>query len=595
MLLSTFSNVSSESFSQNYLFSLKCGINNNAINLSVPSSLYDYYQNMDKTVREDIDFANFVTPEVFFSLANQIRTLIGNKTCKDELFANAVLDLVHQIRYEDNVNETKYPVETIVEQAGKCDTDSFLAASIMKAGGLDVVLLYFKGVHHMNVGVHLPYEPYGTWWWQQSVGYEFDGKKYWVAECTPLIDWKVGDLPPLMDGEKPIIIPIKAFDESFSAQVSSQIDKVLNSSSISIDISLDYSNLTEWKREYTIYGSINPALSNQNIVCYITQDGLNYNIIQTITNKFGYFSFSWRPNSTGSFFVKTSWSGNSDFCAVDSEMLALFLGFPNSLMQFTDLDDVLVYSHPSLDNNLLDSIRGVGSFFSSQISGSAVVVGGEFKLFDFSEAAGFAGDKKTPIMLDPSMSYLTIYPSELPEGLGDTINDQLGLMLLGNAENSYILEVKGLPNGDISDFGSSAHEGFVVINAADQVQEGFWYGIEIGMSQDQVTFKLFDESEVLIRDFETDIGECVVEEILFILANCRANDVVFRDLQFDSSSGEILSLTENYERDSFSQLLVFFVVFAIFLIFGCFIFYFKNNGQLGNWLKFKSNYLDVAI
>ena len=79
------------------------------------------------------------------------------------------------------VNDIKYPVETIVENSGKCDTLSLLAASIMKAGGLDVVLLYFKDVHHMNVGVYLPYEPHTTWWWLTPTGYKFGGKTYWIV------------------------------------------------------------------------------------------------------------------------------------------------------------------------------------------------------------------------------------------------------------------------------------------------------------------------------------------------------------------------------------------------------------------------------
>lgn len=53
----------------------------------------------------------------------------------------------------------KYPVEVIVENEGDCDLLSFVAASIMMAGGLDIVLLYYESQKHMNVGVNLTHAP----------------------------------------------------------------------------------------------------------------------------------------------------------------------------------------------------------------------------------------------------------------------------------------------------------------------------------------------------------------------------------------------------------------------------------------------------
>jgi len=46
-----------------------------------------------------------------------------------------------------------------VENEGDCDLFSFVAASTMMAGGLDVVLLLYETQSHMNVGVNLSHEP----------------------------------------------------------------------------------------------------------------------------------------------------------------------------------------------------------------------------------------------------------------------------------------------------------------------------------------------------------------------------------------------------------------------------------------------------
>ena len=89
--------------------------------------------------------------------------------------------ITHQIQYKES-GPQKYPIETLMENEGDCDLFSFLAASIMKAGGIDVVLLLYEEEEHMNVGVNLPQEPNDA----RSNVYYFmhETKKYYAAECT---------------------------------------------------------------------------------------------------------------------------------------------------------------------------------------------------------------------------------------------------------------------------------------------------------------------------------------------------------------------------------------------------------------------------
>jgi hypothetical protein len=101
---------------------------------SMPPSLYDYYNNESHLMRGDGDYAKFVTPIVFKSIAQNIQNLTRDKPHSDEQFANAVLMLVRQISYVKS--DVKYPVEAMVENSGDCDVLSLLVASIMKAGML---------------------------------------------------------------------------------------------------------------------------------------------------------------------------------------------------------------------------------------------------------------------------------------------------------------------------------------------------------------------------------------------------------------------------------------------------------------------------
>src|SRR3989304_10201954 len=157
----------SSNFERTFTFDVQQGLfrSMHTLYVSMPASLYDYYSSKSHFVNADGGYAKFVTSDAFIPIAEDIQNVTSNLAYSDEQFANAVLAIVRQVSY---VRSTmKYPVEAIVENSGDCDPLSLLAAAIMKAGGLDVVLLYYKGLSptHVNIGVHLPYSPvYRSGW-----------------------------------------------------------------------------------------------------------------------------------------------------------------------------------------------------------------------------------------------------------------------------------------------------------------------------------------------------------------------------------------------------------------------------------------------
>jgi hypothetical protein len=181
--------------------------------------LYKLYS--DKEYPSTAD--RFVTPQVFSQVASKIR----NVFIDDEDFANAVLMLVHQINYSTPCN-LKYPVETLVDNFGDCDVFSVLAASMMKVGGLDVVLLEYSGIDpwntllsHMSLGVYLQHTPSSsrtgkiTW-------YPYNGKNYYVAETTTTgTDWRVGEDPLYYIQAR--VISLENSDDSLFEQVTAEL------------------------------------------------------------------------------------------------------------------------------------------------------------------------------------------------------------------------------------------------------------------------------------------------------------------------------------------------------------------------------------
>jgi hypothetical protein len=294
------------------------GSTNYQLTVSATSSLYEYYRSKDHNVYS-YDFAKFVTPSSLKPIADDLWSIYSDD---DEDFANGVLMIVHQIPYEESAPQ-KYPVETIVENEGDCDLFSFIAASIMKAGGLDVVLLLYETQSHMNVGVYLSSEPNDA---RSTVHYyTHEEKQYYVAECTGddwRNGWRVGECPDLLNGASARIITLEDCEQSSPGQVSSSYG-VLAASSLSLAAS---SRFVIAGSTVTISGSISPTLAGRNITLYVSSWGSQLSVLVTVTtDSDGRYFYTWNPSSAGTCSIRASWSGDADYAGADSSVCTLIV------------------------------------------------------------------------------------------------------------------------------------------------------------------------------------------------------------------------------------------------------------------------------
>jgi len=285
------------------------------LTVSVTSSLYEYYRSKDHSV-QSYQFAKFITPYTLKPIADNLWTIYND----DEDFANGVLMIVHQIPYQASTPQ-KYPVETIVENEGDCDLFSFLAASIMMAGGLDVVLLYYEGQGHMNVGVNLSHAPQDA---RSTVFYfSYDSERYYVAETTGSDwenGWRVGEYPDQLRGASAQIITLEDAEQSSPGQVSSSYT-ALTTSSITLTLS---STLVIPGDTVTISGSISPAHSDEVVTIYIRSNDSPWVILKTVSaDSNGKYSYTWTPNAPDTQYLRASWSGDTDHAGADSNIQTL--------------------------------------------------------------------------------------------------------------------------------------------------------------------------------------------------------------------------------------------------------------------------------
>jgi len=302
----------SENYSQSYqLLEKPNGSIYYRLNVTVQQSLYEYYTEKSHQLISNNDFAKFVTPYALKPIADSL----GEIYTDDEDFANGVLMIVHQIPYEVTT-PAKYPVETIVENEGDCDLFSYVASSIMKAGGLDTVLLYYETQTHMNVGVSLSHVPADT----RSDAYyiTYNNIKYYVAECTGgdwRNGWRVGECPTELKQAPVQVITLENYEQWAPGQVSASY-KTLLPSTIMLNISPTY--LIQGST-VTLSGQLSPVLQNKTITIYMKDSSSPWSVLDMVTtDSSGRFVYAWIPEAASICYIRASWSGDEDYVGVDS-------------------------------------------------------------------------------------------------------------------------------------------------------------------------------------------------------------------------------------------------------------------------------------
>jgi hypothetical protein len=294
------------------------------LNIIVPEALLQYYEGSSHRLSTLSDFARFVTPDAVKPIADCLRQIYPD----DEDFVNGALMIVHQIDYVET-KRGKYPAETLADNQGDCDIFSAVAASIIKAGGIDVVLLDYEEKNHMNIGVHLASPPVKARTEVYKVTYENDD--YYVAETTGgnwTSGWRVGECPDITKQTSAKVITLENAEMLSPGQVSASFKK-LEDSQLSLEI---WPPITLDGTTVTLKGSLTPTKPNENVTIYLGVSGFPWTILGTVrTRADGTFAYTWTADTAGTYAVRAIWAGDNTFAGSTSETMSatvipLFLG-----------------------------------------------------------------------------------------------------------------------------------------------------------------------------------------------------------------------------------------------------------------------------
>lgn len=521
---------------------------------SVPPSLYDYYLNKSHLITSEREYAKFVTPDAVRTIAENLRKTTPNTVYNDEAFANSALALVRQIPY--SVSARKYPVEAMVENSGDCDVLSFLAASIMKAGGLDVVLLVYRRLpgSHMNIGVNLPYKPLSIPE-TAPVGFEYDNKTYWVAECTPSGNWKAGQQPEDFAHVKPAIISLENHDEPAPAFISSSLNSPLIPSSISINLSLENMSAIEKGRSLKISGSISPAYSGKKVVMYISQDKPYGEVFQTYTDHLGKYSLTWNFTSTGKYYIRTNLIPFSTYSGSDSDLMTFFVGsYPNWVGLNT------ANYNPGHDNAgyKTSPSKSAEEFLRSNLVGTNVSLSGEFMIMktnqtitDSKQTITVPEREQTIILRRRQKVTLKMPEQTITVQESDQERNQFGF-ILQNSNGNYSANVRVLSDSDLTQIEKQSSENnSTFVNASSSIKENSWYNVFVNVSMGEMTGKLLGENGTLLEDFAVKVEATDNGEFGVLISCTPETFLAFKNLKVenrDQPTNELKGNTQLPER-----------------------------------------------
>ncbi len=276
------------------------------LNVTIPQVLYQYYVMQSHATYSDSDFTKFVTPYALKPIADKLWQIYNNT----EDFTNGVLMLVHQITYQE-VIPGRYPIETLVDGYGDCDLFAYIAASILEAGGIPVVLLFYKAQQHMEIGVDLGSFPNEAR--VQVFSVNVQNVSYYIAECTGSQwrdGWRVGETPSEYQNVSSQVVTLEKMGQSSIDQVSASLRELDHSTiilQVSPSIMLGSSNIT-------INGQILPPTANENVTLQAKINSNSWATIATVlTQADGRFQYVWSPATDGSVPIQASWLGNRQY------------------------------------------------------------------------------------------------------------------------------------------------------------------------------------------------------------------------------------------------------------------------------------------
>ena len=181
--------------------------------------LKETYQSFAGMERERFDYTTYITNTAddawIMQLAETFSQMVAGAGWAEDKTVPLMLSFVQSIPYTvdlETKGEEEYPrysIETIVDGGGDCEDTSILFASLVRALGYSVALLYFEEDRHMAVGLEITQATIDNW--QEGYDltyYEAENGTFYAFCETTSTGWGIGQKPDELKGESVKVLVI---------------------------------------------------------------------------------------------------------------------------------------------------------------------------------------------------------------------------------------------------------------------------------------------------------------------------------------------------------------------------------------------------
>ena len=294
-----------------------------------------------------------------------------------------------------------------------------------------------------------------------------------------------------------------------------------------------------------------------------------------MTDAQGDYSFSWKHNSIGTRYVQTSWSDNTNHTGADSEILTIFIGFPNSIIQFKGPSSFYGFCRGLIARHEFQAKQGVEHFLDVQMSETGVLVTGEFIILESEQKSTITRDGKTGETLKDVAIWKWMQPLRLPIAIEHTTNIPFGFILENSGSNNYSFTVKSLDTCEAARMKPSDEDGVTFMNSSAFVKENTWYKIIAKINEEEATAEVHNANGKVIERIVGVNSVKNVSRLVVLLANDSKRPIVFKNLSVGTFNQQIKSVNDNETAFTLDDLLTshsnFILLTAAILVVGIYI------------------------
>ncbi len=381
----------------------------------------------------------------------------------------------------------------------------------------------------------------------------------------------------------------------------------------------EQTNIGENTRAFNISGSISQEYSGQTIAIYVN-NGSTTSYFKTVTDDAGYYTLTWNFTHVGTYYITTSWSGDSNYTGADSETLTIFVG-PESFIQFQTAEYNYIFEQETLaDYAFYQTIaasefrllQGVKNFDSipletnvslsydflvmqagqtvSNVQAKTITVPGTQRTLSLpgerylgsSTPATKRVQMPAETLTVPSNVPTGMEPLTLPDDFNQTINDQFCFILQKNGGN-YSLNISALNDYEMSNITHGNENNVSFLNASESIKENMWYNVEESISENKITANLFNSNGTLVgnmvsqNDPNTDGNKTIM-----LITNNLDKAVIFKDLTVQSLNSTIEIPQSSEKTGNESNVLLPYIILSILLVatYSATLIYFKKKRQI---------------